>query len=51
MVQDRSFEPSTAIVDGLYCFEYLVDQDAWEEASRQIAWMVSFVLHILQETE
>ena len=43
-VQDRSFEPSTALVDGLYCFEYLVNQNTMEKKSREKSpgWFHSF---------
>ena len=42
--EDRSFEPSTALVDGLYCLEYSVDQTAMgrKAADKFPGWFHSF---------
>jgi len=42
--QDRSFEPSTALVDGLYCLEYSVDHTVMgkKAADKSPSWFHSF---------
>ncbi len=43
-IQDRSMEPSTAIVDGLYCFEYLVSENVMgkKPGEKSPGWFNSF---------
>jgi hypothetical protein len=52
-VQDRSFEPSTALVDGLYCLEYLLEQNAVEKKSGQKSpgWFHSFFTFFKKSTK
>ena len=51
--QDRSFEPSTAIVDGLYCFEHPVNQESigQKPAQKLPGWFHSFFTSFKKPTK